>query len=247
VCTLIVATRVWADTPLLVAANRDERLDRPAESPRSRGDSEHRVFAPLDLEAGGTWWGLNAHGVFAGITNRFGAEIDKSRRSRGHLVLDALQARSAGAAAKAIATRGPSEHNAFHLVVADATEAHLVHSDGAALATKKLEEGIHVVTERSLGAGVSEREDTARRRLAELARSESPDEEAFMSLLRYHAAAPFESLCVHMDEHGYGTRSSTVVRLGIDLAAIRVLHADGPPCRTPYVDLSREAAAALSG
>jgi uncharacterized protein with NRDE domain len=245
VCTLIVATRVWADTPLLVAANRDERLDRPAEPPRPRGESGHRVFAPLDLEAGGTWWGLNAHGLFAGITNRFGAEIDESRRSRGHLVLDALQAKSAEAAAQAIAARDPSEHNAFHLVVADAAEAHLVHSDGTSLATRKLGEGIHVVTERSLGAGVSEREGTALRKLADLARSESPDEAAFMSLLRHHADAPFESLCVHMDDRGYGTRSSTLVRLGTEAAAIRVLHANGPPCRTPYVDLSREAAAAL--
>jgi uncharacterized protein with NRDE domain len=248
VCTLIVATRVWDDTPLLVAANRDERLERPAEPPRARGDSKLRLFAPLDLEAGGTWWGLNAHGVFAGITNRFGTERDESRRSRGHLVLDALQARNAGAAAEAIAARDPSEHNAFHLVVADAAEAHLVHSDGTALATNKLEQGIHVVTERSLGAGASEREGMARRRLAELARSESPDEEAFLSLLRYHhAASPFESLCVHMDEHGYGTRSSTLVRFGSAPATIRVLHADGPPCRTPHVDLSREAAAALYG
>jgi uncharacterized protein with NRDE domain len=201
------------------------------------------VFSPLDLEAGGTWWGLNTYGVFAGITNRFGAVIDEGRRSRGHLVLEALEARSAVAAANAIAARNPGEHNAFHLVVADASEAHLVHSDGSVLETKKLAAGIHVVTERSLGAGVSERESTARRRLADLARAESPDEESFMSLLRHHASVPFESVCVHMDEHGYGTRSSTIVRFGTDPAAIRLLHADGPPCRTPYVDLSREAAA----
>lgn len=242
-CTLIVATRVWADTPLLVAANRDERLDRPSEPPRVRGDSARWVFAPLDLEAGGTWWGLNAHGLFAGITNRFGAALDESRRSRGHLVLDALEARSAGDAAQAIAVRDPREHNAFHLVVADATNAHVIHSDGTVFAARKLEEGIHVVTERSFEAGVSERESTARRELAELSRAESPDEDAFLSLLRHHANAPFESLCVHMDDHGYGTRSSTLVRLGADPAAVRVLHADGPPCRTPYVDLSREAAA----
>ena len=52
-----------------MAANRDEFLDRPAEGPALRSSRTGPIVAPRDLEAGGTWVGVSARGVFAGLTN----------------------------------------------------------------------------------------------------------------------------------------------------------------------------------
>ncbi|HLT35932.1 MAG TPA: NRDE family protein, partial [Enhygromyxa sp.] len=93
-CTIIAALQVWPGRPLVVAANRDEALDRPAIDPRVWAPGEvaaRRVLAPRDLRAGGTWLGVNDAGLFVGITNRR-AIPDPRRRSRGELVFEALGA-----------------------------------------------------------------------------------------------------------------------------------------------------------
>ena len=95
-CTLIVLHRCFADAELLVAANRDEYLDRPAEPPALRRWNGRTVLAPRDVRAGGTWLGLNDAGVFAALTNRPNATPDPTRRSRGLLVVDALAASRRG-------------------------------------------------------------------------------------------------------------------------------------------------------
>ena len=69
-CTLIVFHHCFADAEFVIAANRDEYLDRPAEPPALRFWHGRSVLAPRDVRAGGTWLGTNDAGVFAGITNR---------------------------------------------------------------------------------------------------------------------------------------------------------------------------------
>ena len=44
-------------------------------------------------------------------------------------------------------------------------------------------------------------------------------------------ADPFARVCVHAGE--YGTRSATIILLSED-ATVHYLHADGPPCTTPF-------------
>ena len=67
-CTLIAIHRRIPGAPLVVAANRDEFLDRPTEGPAVRDGDPAPVLAPRDVRAGGTWLGLGAHGVFAAVT-----------------------------------------------------------------------------------------------------------------------------------------------------------------------------------
>jgi uncharacterized protein with NRDE domain len=240
-CTLIVATRVWQSAPLVVAANRDERLGRPARAPALVAQAGVRFFAPRDLQAGGSWLGINAHGVFVGITNRFtGRASAKASRSRGLLVLDALAEDSAAHAVRRIATEAPSRHDPFHLVMADAGEAHLVWSDGDTVRHERLAPGFHVVTERSLGAASSARVQRLQHELPALFGPRRPAPERWMDLLRTHAADGLEGTCVHLPSHGYGTRSSTIVEIGRAPADVRWWHADGPPCTTEFADLSAE-------
>src|SRR6202012_5716865 len=87
-CTLAALVGASAEPPLVVAANRDELLARPAVPP-FLWPGAPRVPAPRDEVGHGTWLGLNEHALFVGITNRAGAPPDRSRRSRGALVSDA--------------------------------------------------------------------------------------------------------------------------------------------------------------
>jgi uncharacterized protein with NRDE domain len=246
-CTLVVATAVWASAPLVVAANRDEQLARPASLPhrwgRDQRGGEPLIFAPRDLLAGGTWLGVRGASLFVGITNRFGGQVlPPGPRSRGELVLDALAAGSVEVAAERIAGLSPAQHNPFHLVIADRRCAHLVWNDGVRHHHEVLTPGLHVVSERSRGAAPTERDGLLRRRLDERREAGEPGLDQWRALLSEHAASPFEGPCVHADERGYGTRSSTVVRLPAE-GGIGFFHAEGRPCVTPYEDLSAAAGA----
>jgi uncharacterized protein with NRDE domain len=232
-CTLAVLAGASPTTPLVVAANRDELLARPAVPPFLWPGSP-RVLSPRDEVAGGTWLGLNEHGVFAGITNRAGNPPDPSRRSRGALVAESLRAPSAAALHAALAGLDPHAYNPFHLLYADRVSAHLTWTEGRSLHREDLAPGLHVVTDRSLGAADDGRGAFVRRRWEELRGDLSPA--ALGALLGSQAEDPFAAPCVHADAFGYGTRSSLVLMLGQRWEDTRWLWAEGKPCVTPHVE-----------
>lgn len=234
-CTLAVAFGLWPELPLLVAANRDERRGRPVWAPAEYECSGTRVFGPRDAEAGGTWLGVNEHGLFAGLTNRFGSAPIAGRRSRGHLVTDALAERSVERAVERARAHGPTVHNGFHLVIADREHAALIHGDGDAVQHRVLPPGVHVLTERSLGAADAQRERFVREALAAFALERTPP--SFEDLVRIlsvpsPAEAPFDGTVMDVPEYDYGTRSSTIIRF--EATSVRFWHAEGPPTTTPY-------------
>jgi uncharacterized protein with NRDE domain len=242
VCTLAIAFRTDRRWPLVVAANRDERLARPAEGWALRGaPGAPRHAAPRDASAGGTWIGLSARAVFAGVTNRhvpFAWYPDPSRRSRGDLVGLALAHPSAAAARAALALLPADGFNPFHLLVADHTSAFLWRWDGESAAWDALGPGLHVVTERT---------PDGRCPRGELVRARwplDPSPARLRELLSLHegAAPPGAETCIHR-EPVYGTRSSAVLRVAEDLAAAEIYAADGPPCTSPLEDRSEVVAA----
>jgi hypothetical protein len=237
VCTLLVATRVWSDAPLVVAANRDERMGRPSQGPQLHSQAGVRFFAPRDLKSGGTWLGVNAHGVFVAITNRFVGKPPSAPRSRGLLVLDALAEDSVAHAVRRIAAEDPKRHDPFHLVIADEQGAQLVWNDGERHRVEPLVPGIHAITERSLGAAESARTRLLHARARELFGPQCPPTPVWLAVLREHSVPGLEGVCVHAPELDYGTRSSTFLRLG-GSEGPQLSHADGPPCNTPYLEHS---------
>src|SRR5262249_6712521 len=100
VCTLAAFVRVFPAYPLVVAANRDEYLERPATPPTLLRDAAPRAMGGRDLRANGTWLGVNEAGVVVGVLNRRSpAPPDPARRSRGQLCTELLGCDSASAAA----------------------------------------------------------------------------------------------------------------------------------------------------
>ncbi|MDO5114402.1 MAG: NRDE family protein, partial [Planctomycetia bacterium] len=74
--------KVATDSPILVAYNREERPDRPSQAPRIQSGCP-RIICGIDRKAGGTWFGINQHGMFACAMNRTRRDSSYSPRSRG--------------------------------------------------------------------------------------------------------------------------------------------------------------------
>ena len=239
-CTLIAAVRQFECFPLVVAANRDERLDRPASSPRI-WKLKTPFLAPRDEAAGGTWLGLNRPGLFVAVTNRFGVPKDNARASRGALVVDALQAGSAAALREKLGGLADKKYNAFHLFYADAKDAFVTWSDGEKIQHQSLEPGLHIVTERSLGG-----DDHARTELIHdrWKFSALPSADPLASLLRVHREEdPLGSTCVHAPVFNYGTRSSMLLYRADALKDSRIHWAEGSPCKADFAPQPRWIAA----
>ena len=90
-CLIALAYRVHPRFPFIIAANRDEFMDRPTERAHFWGDTAH-ILAGRDLRAGGTWLGITRTGHFAAITNyRDLRRSPVGGPSRGQLVRAALE------------------------------------------------------------------------------------------------------------------------------------------------------------
>lgn len=259
-CTLIAIHRAVPGRWLVAAANRDEFLDRPAEGPAIRRGPAGPILAPLDARAGGTWLGLNAHGVFAALTNLRTTDPDPTHKSRGMVVMDALALRSADAAAGALAKLPRDTYNGFNCFVADAESAYLITYRGQPV-VHPLSPGVHVVGNADASAALRSIEgradeapapaeppaDERQRKVdrvlvrARAAAELPPDEvlDALQDVCREHGtgATPVGDTCVHL-AGTYGTRSSMLLELADVQARSRLLHAEGAPCRTPYQDFS---------
>jgi hypothetical protein len=131
-CTVVILRRPDTAWPLLLAANRDEARSRPWRPPGRHWRDRAEVMAGMDELAGGTWLGINDYGLVAAVLNRIGTlGPAEGKRSRGELVLEALDHAAARAAAAALSDLNPDAYRPFNMIVADAREAYwLRHAGG---------------------------------------------------------------------------------------------------------------------
>lgn len=223
-CTILLRLAPGSDEPVLLAANRDEYRDRPADDPHVIAPG---VFAGRDRRAGGTWLAVGAGGL-AALTNVAAARRDDAP-SRGDLPLAAL------------AGRLPVDfgaYNPFNLLLIDGDGPRLVTrgTDGVTRGPIPLAPGDHVVVNEPFGQDGGPRA----RHAAALVAGAPPG----FALLASHGAHGDDGLCHHGDV--YGTVSSTVIALDRSLRVARYLHRPGLPCRTQTVDLTAAARAAIA-
>src|ERR1700761_5936894 len=150
-CTIVILNRPQTAWPILIAANRDEMLDRPWLFPAAHWPDRPDVVAGQDTLAGGSWLGMNATGVVAAVLNREGTlGPEAGKRSRGELVLDGLDYADALDAAEALSTLDGRAYRPFNLVVADNRDAFLLSHRGGntPVAVEPLPEGLSMVTAR---------------------------------------------------------------------------------------------------
>ena len=240
-CTLATFVDAFPDWPLVVAANRDEFLARPATPPVLLREAPPRVLGGRDLTAGGTWLGIAETGVVAGLLNRRSSSpADAACRSRGLLCLEALACGDAASATAFAAAEPARRYNPFNLLVADRRGAFVVSQPaGESPHAVRLERGLHVLTNLDVNDPTCPRIAASHRRFAAAgdAFARESDLEAFVGRLRAvladHATALDPrgpgSLCVHAGP--YGTLSSSVLLVGVGGGA-RYFHANGAPCTT---------------
>jgi uncharacterized protein with NRDE domain len=243
-CTFVLFFQIFPEYPIVIAANRDEVLSRPSSGPIQLLSSPW-VVGGQDMIAGGTWLGVNAHGVAVGVLNRQSqAQADPHARSRGQLCLDALKHDSAEVSLHAL-VRDDHKYNPFNLVIADADSAYVIDNQQDTLTVRQLSTGIHIVTNRDAN-------DQACSRIARFsplfssdvssALESKPALPSLFSLLHQrmatHAKATEEArdgLCIHVE--GYGTRSSTLLAYAQQERFFHYHFAPGPPCRTSYKEV----------
>src|SRR5262249_24864334 len=133
------------DAPLVAGANREEFYRRGGEPPRPH-DGPPRFVAGIDPTGGGTWFGVNEHGVLVAVTNRPKSVLPDQPRSRGLLVRELLARPNAAAAVEQVTRE--LERGAYagcNLVCADAERAVVLQS-GDWLRVRPLPTGLHVLT-----------------------------------------------------------------------------------------------------
>ncbi|ELZ13768.1 hypothetical protein C479_02946 [Halovivax asiaticus JCM 14624] len=243
-CTFILAWQVFAEAPVVAAATRDEALDRPADPP-GRYREGPVVVAPRDAEAGGTWIGVNEHGVLVALTNRWTDAELAGERSRGKLVADALASESATAAGHLVEKSvADAEYDGFYLAIADAETA-TIHAWDGTLDRVDLDPGVHVLV--NVGRSVDPQIPSAREELGrEQAESAVAVRTALASVTDETAEAWLDRASGVVADHdygvckhggSYGTRSASLVSIGRSLT---YEYADGPPCETPFESIDVE-------
>jgi len=88
-CLIVFAWQPEADHPFILLGNRDEFYQRPTRSSHWWGDHPE-IFAGRDMEAGGTWLGINKAGKIAALTNFRRPDASKYALSRGLIIRDFL-------------------------------------------------------------------------------------------------------------------------------------------------------------
>jgi uncharacterized protein with NRDE domain len=219
-CTLVILRRPGHAWPLLFAANRDEMVNRPWQAPARHWPDRPEVVAGRDELAGGTWLGVNDHGVAAAVLNRIGSlGPTEDKRSRGELVLEALDHADAAAAAGALAALDGGAYRSFNLVIADNRDAFWVRSTGEdRVEVAPVPTGLSMITSGELNDQDSPR---IRNFLGRFRDAPEPDIDAgdwsawetLLGARVYDAAdGPTETMCIVTDR-GYGTVSSSLIAL----------------------------------
>ncbi|MBP0465464.1 NRDE family protein [Roseomonas sp. PWR1] len=239
-CTLIILHRPGHDWPCLVAANRDERVDRAWDPPRTWWDDAPGVTGGRDRSAGGTWMALGPAGVLAAVLNRPGSlGPEAGKRSRGELPLAAAGAATAHEAASGIADLPATAWRPFNMVIADRHAAFFLRGLGeGAIEAHPLPEGLSMVTAHDPNDPTSPR---TRRHLPRFRATPPPDPAAgdwdrWAGLLADSdfdpEIGPAETLNVP-PMGGFGTVCSSLLALGRD-GARHWLFCAGAPGTAPF-------------
>jgi hypothetical protein len=247
----------------LIGANRDEMGNRPWKAPARHWPDRPDIIAGLDELAGGTWMGLNDTGVVACILNRYGSlGPAPGKRSRGELVLEALDHADARDAAAALRDLDPNAYRPFNMIIADNRDAWWLtaRENAHEMHLERIPEGLSVFT-------AHERNDLGDPRIAtympqfQAATPPDPDRgdwESWKALLGATApsrpgAAATTAMSFKTDS-GFGTSSSSLLALpsieaahGADKIRPVWLFAPGRPESVTFapVDISGGAGTAL--
>lgn len=219
-CTVVILRRPDHAWPLILGANRDEQIDRPWKSPGRHWPDRPGVIAGLDELGGGSWMGLNDFGVVACILNRRGTLGPKEgKRSRGEIVLDALDHADVVSAADALAHLDGHAYRDFNLLIGDNRDAYWLRLDTSLsdrIDVSEIPNGFSMFTAGNLNDPTSPRIQAFLPKF-EAAVAPDPSQDDWSVWPRLMASgpengSPMAAMCFHT-ETGFGTSSSALIAL----------------------------------
>ncbi len=215
---------------LVVAANRDEFHDRPAEPLAWWGDAVP-MLAGRDLAAGGTWMGVSRDGRFGAVTNfrERNQAVSPGAPSRGTLVPRFLAGDTEPADFIERLCESAAEFAGFN-VIAAGLRSLLYFSNRAEGVPRELEPGVYGLSNHELDSPWPKLTRARERLAAEMDGISEPEVAALFDLLAdrepaHDPALPMTGLPMDMERANsapfvlhprYGTRCSTVLLAGHD-------------------------------
>lgn len=224
-CLILFRFRPQSTEPLLVAANRDEFHQR-ASAGAQFWEDEPQILAGKDLVAGGTWLGCSRQGRFAALTNFTQGDASEFPKSRGELVRGFL-AGNESVKDYALGLKG-DQYAGYNLLLFDG--ARLLYTTNVSQQdqprSRLLPAGDYGLSNAELGATWPKCVDGAIR-LGALADQDHTNQQ-LIELLNDQTAPKDDRLpdrgrpveterhlgCCFIADSRYGTRASTVVRMG---------------------------------
>jgi len=222
-CLVLLSYKQQPGYRLVLAANRDEFLDRPTATLDYHFHGES-ILAGKDLQHGGTWLGLVDNGRLAAITNyRDPVRVIRSAPSRGELVLRFLRSRRTPAEFIQGLAQESKTYNGFNLLLAD--NRGLYYFSNITGQAKELEPGLYGLSNHLLNTPWPKVERGREMLQNSLIAVSQPDQEEIFSVLR-NESRPDDALLpetgvglewekilspIFIHSSNYGTRSSAVI------------------------------------
>ena len=229
-CLLVLAWMTHPRYRLVVAANRDEFHDRPAE-PLAWWADRVPILAGRDMVAGGTWMGISRGGHFGAVTNfrERGQAAPMGTPSRGTLVPRFL-AGDAEPPDFAERLRGSAAEFAGFNLIAAGSRSLLYFSNRTTAVARELEPGVYGLSNHELDTPWPKLTRARERLAAEIDQGGEPEVAALFDLLADREPAddpvPADTGLAPGLERAisapfvlhpqYGTRCSTVLLAGHD-------------------------------
>jgi hypothetical protein len=236
-CLLAIQYQLVPESPILVAANREEFYERPTLAP-SIQSGKPRILCGIDAQAGGTWLGVNQHGLFVAVCNRRRSKPTYPTRSRGVLCRELLKMTSAVRARDlAMNELGTGRYDGANFVCVDGEQGWVVHG-GDEIEAVEMREGLNVIANSDLNDPRDERAELARRLLT-LQTLDSPVKFlAVASKVFSRSPAVRGRPSMVMRDRDRGTVSSTLISLGKKPRDGIYQYSNGAPDECKYEDYS---------
>ena len=219
-CLVVFAWKMHPEYRLVLAANRDEFHQRPAQELHWWPDNPD-VLAGRDLQAGGTWLAVSRPGRFATVTNyREQLDARPGLRSRGEIITNFVSSNTP--VSKFVSSLDGAAYAGFSLLAADREDLWYVSNRGDQAV--QLSPGVYGLSNASLDTPWTKLVRT-RNALHKLTASGKVDETALLRIMADRTPAPsvdveagslpFELAraltAPHIVSAEYGTRCSTAL------------------------------------
>ncbi len=252
---MCIAAFAWnpdGETPLLLAANRDEFFARPTEPMHWWPDSP--VLAGRDLKANGAWLGITQHGRFALLTNIRNPSLRlENAPSRGDVVKNFLESSVAPQAFVTALTSAATRYEGFNLLCGQVNSAsremwflNSVEGDPV-----RLNAGVYGLSNASLDISwpkltrmkqglrhaLAELDPAAQdARLLRLLRNTTPTADALLPSTGVPLEWERALGAIFIKREDYGTRASTILRVNATASVVTEVSfaANSAACRRDF-------------